>query len=182
MIIELPNYIDQKTIDEIRNSVKPYINKSNSTTEYRDGNSVFISQIPELKEIDFKLFNIFSNLQENVVKQRYNPLFTSGDSGYEYHIYNPGEICHYHSDGEVTGKSLDNNVLRYASVCVHLNTVKEGGELVFPSQNRSIKTEAGKVVIFPPYGMYSHYTTASLEPREVLVTWFIYSNLKIVYN
>jgi hypothetical protein len=69
--------------------------------------------------------------------------------------------------------------LRYASVTLHLNTVHEGGELVFPAQNKKVKTEEGKIVIFPPYGMFGHYTTPSEEPREVVVTWFIYANMVV---
>jgi hypothetical protein len=58
--------------------------------------------------------------------------------------------------------------------------VHEGGELIFPEQNKSIKTEEGKLVIFPPYGMYGHYTTPSNEPREVIVAWFVYDGINVV--
>jgi len=60
--------------------------------------------------------------------------------------------------------------------------VHEGGELVFPVQNKKIKTEVGKIVVFPPYGMYQHYTTPSDEPREVIVSWFVYNNLTVCKN
>ena len=101
--------------------------------------------------------------------------------GYEYHIYNPNDICRYHSDGELQDNSKPHTLLRYASVVLHLNTVTEGGELVFPNQNKSIKTEEGKLVIFPPYGMFAHYTTPSNQKREVLVSWLVYDGL-IVNN
>jgi hypothetical protein len=179
MIIELPNYVDLETIEQIRAEIKPHINPNDSTKYYRDGNTVYIGKIPELKELDHKLQGIFTSLQQNVLQQRYRPIGNSGDTGYEYHIYNPGDVCHYHSDGEVHNGS-NVTLLRYASVVLHLNTVHEGGEIVFPEQGKSVKTEAGKVVIFPPYGMFGHYTTPSKEPREVIVTWYVYSNLNVV--
>jgi hypothetical protein len=178
MILELPNYLSLDMVEEIRASVKPYINTNKLTTYNRDGNTVSLSEIDTLKNLDTKLHDIFLNLQNDVIKHRYKPQGPSGDSGYEYHIYNPGDICHYHADGEID----NNGFIRYASVTVHLNTVKEGGELIFPEQNKTIKTEVGKIVVFPPYGMFGHYTTPSSEPREVLVSWFIYADKRAINN
>lgn len=179
MIIEIPNALGTDKVNEIKEAVYPFISKiAYDTAQYRDGKTVCISFIPELAHIDQYLNNFFTTLYRTVIKQRYYPQFPSADSGYEYHIYGPGEICNYHADGEVSGK--DSNVkLRYASVVLHLNTVKNGGELIFPNQNKKVKTEAGKVVIFPPYGMFGHYTTPSEESREVIVTWFIYEGIKV---
>jgi hypothetical protein len=70
-------------------------------------------------------------------------------------------------------------MLRYASVVLHLNSIEVGGDLVFSNQNKTIKTEAGKVVIFPPYGMFEHYSTSADVPREVIVTWFVYNNVRV---
>jgi predicted 2-oxoglutarate/Fe(II)-dependent dioxygenase YbiX len=183
MIIELPNYVDIDFIEEIKNNVTPFIPTETTHRYYRDGKSVYISKTPELQALDNKLQNFFSLLGKEVIRPRYTPQYKSGDTGYEYHIYEPGQICHTHFDGEVASGSNPNNeavsCLRYASVVVHLNTPKDGGEIVFPAQNKKIKTEAGKVVIFPPYGMYQHYTTPSDDPREVLVTWFVYSNVSV---
>ena len=44
---------------------------------------------------------------------------------------------------------------------------------------KSRKTVKGKVVIFPPYGMYGHYVTPSSTPREVIVSWFVYQGITI---
>tara|TARA_R110000868_G_scaffold203714_2_gene451639 strand:- start:922 stop:1464 length:543 start_codon:yes stop_codon:yes gene_type:complete len=175
MILEFPNYLDSETTKEIRNAVKPFISDKKETVYNRDGNKVNITQIPELKNLDDKLHKIFKKIQADIIQQRYKPQNTSADSGYEYHKYNPNDVCHYHSDGEIS-----ETLLRYASVVLHLNTVQEGGELVFPSQNKSIKTEEGKLVIFPPYGMFGHYTTPSNETREVIVTWFVYNNVNVI--
>jgi hypothetical protein len=177
MILEFPNYLDSETTKEIRDAVKPFISDIKGTAYNRDGNTVSITSIPELKDLDNKLHNIFNKIQIDIIQQRYKPQGNSADSGYEYHKYNPNDICHYHMDGEI-----NETLLRYASVILHLNTVQEGGELVFPSQNKSIKTEEGKLVVFPPYGMFGHYTTPSNETREVIVSWFVYNNVNVIHK
>jgi hypothetical protein len=169
-------------VERIRNAVQPFLSQAPATTHptNRDGKTVGISTEPELKEIDRYLHALFVKVQEDIVAKRYKPEYPSGDSGYAYHLYRPGDICHYHKDGEFSDPTQPETLLRYASVTLHLNTVKEGGELVFPAQNKKVKTEAGKIVIFPPYGMFGHYTTPSEEPREVVVTWFVYQGVKAV--
>jgi protein associated with RNAse G/E len=180
LILEFPNYLDSETTKQIRDAVKPFISHKKETAYNRDGSTVFITKIPELKDLDNKLHKIFTKAQESIILNRYKPQALSADSGYEYHLYNPNDICHYHMDGEFHDASSNKTLLRYASVILHLNTVNKGGELIFPSQNKSIKTEEGKLVIFPPYGMYGHYTTPSNEPREVIVTWFVYDGINVV--
>lgn len=180
MIIELPNYVDQSVLNKIRSKVKPFIKSQSSHCFNRDGSTVDITKTKELKEVDELLYNIFQSVQENIIQQRFNPMGASCDTGYEYHRYSPGEICHHHSDGELSSAVNKGSVLlRYASIILHLNTVKHGGELVFPAQDRVVKTEAGKIVCFPPSGVFSHYTKPSKETREVIVTWFVYNDYQI---
>jgi hypothetical protein len=178
MIIEIPRAITSEQCSFIKEAVTPFLFHSEQNTYNRDGKTVNITRTPDLHEVDKFLSKLFARVQENVVKQRFRPPpeCMSGDSGYEYHLYGPNEVCHYHSDNEFHDGSQE-TMLRYASVTLHLNTVHKGGELVFPAQNKSVKTEEGKIVIFPPYGMFSHYTTPSEEPREVIVTWFVYQNI-----
>jgi hypothetical protein len=180
MILEFPNYLDSDTVKEIKNSIKPFVSNKKETEYNRDGNTLNITETPELKNLDTKLAQIFTKIQKDIVQDRYKPQGRSADAGYKYHRYNPEEICNYHADGELEDLSADKTLLRYASVILHLNTVHEGGELVFPSQNKSIKTEEGKLIIFPPYGMFGHYTTPSNETREVIVSWFVYNNINVV--
>lgn len=175
MILEFPNYVSNDFADYLSNECKKYITPIKQTTYNRDGNTVTISEEPKLKEIDSELHSIMVKINKEILAQRYNPQFNSADTGYEYHLYNPGDMCHYHSDGEVSNLSL----LRYASVILQLTTNKDGGELIFPAQNKAIKTEKGKLVIFPPYGMYSHYVTPSSTAREVIVSWFIYDGIVV---
>jgi hypothetical protein len=180
LILEFPNYLDSEVTKEIKDAVKPFISCKKETAYNRDGNTVAITAIPELKNLDNKLHEIFSKVQQNIIQQRYKPQFKSADSGYYYHLYNPKDICHYHADGEFSNIKGNETLLRYASVILHLNTVHEGGKLIFPAQNKIITTEEGKLVIFPPYGMYGHYTTPSDEPREVIVSWFVYDGINVV--
>jgi len=184
MIIELPNYIDENTITSIKEQLRPHLPLKKTNSYNRDGRTICISKKEELKDLDSQLHNIFTEIQLDVIANRYKPLFKSGDTGYEYHLYDPRDICHVHADGEFNfdNKTSNLSLLRYASVILHLNTVHEGGELVFPAQNKNIKTEMGKVVIFPPYGMYQHYTTPSNESREIIVSWFVYDNLTVHRN
>jgi hypothetical protein len=177
MIIELPNYIDLDLVKEIKTLSRSHINKNVNHRRYRDGRTVEISKNIELKELDNKIHDLCDNLQQNIIAPRYSPIYRSSDTGYEYHLYNPGDIAHPHVDGEV-----NESVLRYASVIMCLNTPKDGGELVFPKQNKIIKSEAGKVIVFPPYGIYTHYTTESTDIREVIVSWFVYANIVVQNN
>lgn len=183
MIIEIPRAISSEDCSYIKQSVAPFITQAEQNTYNRDGKTVNISKTPELAEVDRYLLNLFGRVQENVIAQRYRPppQYGSADSGYEYHIYGPQEVCHFHADHEFSDKSYA-TLLRYASITLHLSTVHDGGELVFPAQNKQVKTEEGKIVIFPPYGMFGHYTTPSDEPREVIVTWFVYGDIHIRRN
>jgi predicted 2-oxoglutarate/Fe(II)-dependent dioxygenase YbiX len=175
MIIELSNWVNKETTARIRSAVESHlVGTQDDYATYRDGKTVAISKTPELQHIDQELHKIFSGLHENILSRRYNPSFPVADSGYEFHRYLPGDVCHYHADGEVADK-----MLRFASVTLHLSTVDNGGELVFPEQNKSVKTEEGKIVVFPPYGSFGHYTTPSDQVRDVIVFWFVYKNIKV---
>ena len=187
MIYELPNLVSEDTLSYINAEIVKNYNNSNvavyKSGSYRDGKSINISTTPELSEVDKVLFNIFSSdFLLNFINRRYSPPFDTADSGYEFHRYAPGDVCHVHGDSEVIFPTSSQNAevfLRFASVVLHLNTPKSGGELVFPTINRTIKTEAGKIVIFPPYNFAPHYTTPSSDNRDVVVTWFVYKDLLV---
>lgn len=177
MILEYKNYVSSELVEEIRQKAAPFLDTIHKETMYnRDGLTVNITKTKELQELDVKLSVLFKILANDVVANRFKPQFSSGDSGYEYHLYRPGDICHHHADGEVSNK-----LLRYATVILFL-TDSNDGELVFPAQNIEIKPEKGKVVVFPPSGVFSHYSKPSVEKREILMTWFIYNNLTVSTN
>tara|TARA_Y100000385_G_C12825889_1_gene522380 strand:+ start:120 stop:719 length:600 start_codon:yes stop_codon:yes gene_type:complete len=47
---------------------------------------------------------------------------------------------------------------RIFSCIIALNDDYDGGELIFPVQNRKIKLKRGQIVAFPPYWTHPHYT------------------------
>jgi|TARA_R110000782_G_scaffold232903_1_gene319121 hypothetical protein len=182
MILEFPNYVNDEDIATILNDVHPHVENGDTHMYNRDGKTVNITSIKELSKTDQLLQKIFANLQESLISRRYKPIRESADQDYEYHRYDKGQICHYHTDGEFGGDVNEGCLLRYASVVLHLNTVEEGGELIFPAQNKAIKTEKGKIVVFPPHATHGHYTTPSPEVREIVVTWFVYSDITVRTN
>lgn len=182
MILEYPSFVSDKDIATILNDVHPHVENGQTHVYNRDGKTVDITKTEGLSEVDKLLKKIFYNLQESLISRRYKPIRESADQGYEYHRYDKEQICHYHTDGEFGGDVNDGCLLRYASVVLHLNTVKEGGELIFPAQNKAIKTEKGKIVVFPPHATHGHYTTPSPEVREIVVTWFVYSDIIVRTN
>ena len=126
MIIELPGFVDTSLTSKIREAVKGHKPKFGHHAFNRDGKTVAITHVPELKEIDDKLSEIFQRVQQTIVRQRYKPIYPSADTGYEYHLYRPGDVCHHHADSEFSAPADDGSMLRYASVVLHLNTVNNG--------------------------------------------------------
>lgn len=74
---------------------------------------------------------------------------------------------HLHVDGAV---GLTNtNTYRLASVNITLSDTED--ELIFPTQNLTIKLKKGLVVFFPPYWMFSHESIYKGQPRYSIQTW-----------
>jgi predicted 2-oxoglutarate/Fe(II)-dependent dioxygenase YbiX len=180
MIIEFDDYVDRETLEFIHNSIDSRIATYGEVNDYhRAGVTVSVGKVTELQTVNQKLTEIFKRAKRDIRQYYKNSYIGTGDTGYEFHRYYPGDICKEHSDSEIVAGIP---TLRYASAVLHLNTVAEGGELVFPAQEKTVKTQAGKMVIFPPYGMFSHYTTPAKVVRDVIVTWFIYDGLSVVKN
>jgi predicted 2-oxoglutarate/Fe(II)-dependent dioxygenase YbiX len=177
MIIEVDDYLSSDIVEYLKQNIRPFVSTHGQPNSYnRSGSTVEISKVDELLPVHNELQKIYQNIKL-YVREFYKPSYSGmSDTGYEYHIYNPGDICKMHSDSELIA-GVDE--LRYASVVLHLNTVDDGGELVFPAQDKTVKTRAGKLVIFPPYGMFSHYTTPSSQQREVIVSWLTYDGVHV---
>lgn len=64
--------------------------------------------------------------------------------------------------------------LRCLSTIVALNSNYEGGELIFPVQNRTIKLKRGQLIAFPPYWTHPHYTNDLKNDtfRYTATIWF----------
>lgn len=179
MILEFPNYVSREQANELSSAIRPFTNNENMGMTYnRDGATVSVSSTEELAEVDKYLCSVFTKFQNSIVKHKFRPPFQSGDSGYEYHLYSPGQICHPHYDGEI---ALETGQIRYATTILFLTDNDDGG-LVFPSQNIEIKPTAGKMVVFPPHSWYVHYSKPAKEDREIIMTWFIYDGVVPVHH
>ena len=186
MFIEIPNYLKQEDIKFISDTFKKYTTNDPKLQMYnRMGKSVGFDDIktyntPDVQELDSRMFPIFYGIVKNVVIPNFEPEFEVEDSGVEYHWYKPGDICNPHIDGAAPIKDKNNSVLRFATIILHLTTNTDGGEIVFPKQDKKFKTEAGKLLVFPPHSYYPHYTTPSNQDREILMTWMVYRGLTVI--
>jgi len=62
---------------------------------------------------------------------------------------------------------------RHLTGVAFLNDVAVGGELLFPQQNLSVKSEAGKFVIFPSGWTHSHKTLPPVgQSRYIFQVWW----------
>lgn len=80
--------------------------------------------------------------------------------------YNEGGFYGVHADGG------PGNV-RILSTVLFLNDDFEGGELIFPNQDISIKPKAGQLVLFPSNYAYAHESTKITKGiKYCAVSWF----------
>jgi hypothetical protein len=186
MFIEIPNFLDKNEIEYLRTNLRNFDKEKGELSDYqnREGLTIQITKStdPQLKMIDTVLFEIFNKICNDVVIPNYSPSYKIADSGYEYHCYGPNQICKLHADGEFikTMGVHEKSFLRFASVTLHLTTNTNGGDVIFPKQEKRFKTEAGKLLVWPPYGNYTHYTEPSTEEREIIVSWLLYDGISVV--
>ena len=183
MIYSLQNAIPKELILKIKSGITDeLLYSSDQLGGYnRVGKTVNISKTPELACLDSDLSLFIGNLVKKYINFRYAPSFATGDSGYEFHRYAPGDMCLVHTDGECDIVEGGNTgLLRYATIVLHLNTVHSGGKTVFPHQNKSFDTIEGQVLIFPPYNAYPHYVTPSDERRDIVMTWLVYTDINVI--
>jgi len=197
-IIEIPNFIPDSDCDYISETIKKYMNKNPHkifSGTARMGESLTISDISELKQIEEYLYENFSKkiYKEILINSSYYKKFVEevgvelSDNGYDFHHYKESEYCtrhcdnHFHHPGRT--KDFSESVFIFASCSLCLNTPKVGGEIVFPHLNKVIKSEKGKVSIWSPHPFYEHYTIPTENDyRDVIVTWMEYSNKVVIDN
>lgn len=183
MIICLQNAIPKNLIEMATSQCGDFLENNKNcyeSTYNRMGQTVSVSKDGLLVDLDSEIKKFMFDLSEKVIKPRYSPQFPIGDSGYEFHRYNDGDQCLVHSDQEIAFGTDSAALIRFATVVLHLNTVEEGGETVFPNQNKSFKTIEGQVLIFPPHGTHPHYVTPCKGKREILMTWMVYVGINAV--
>jgi prolyl 4-hydroxylase len=68
---------------------------------------------------------------------------------------------------------------RYLVMMWYLNDVEVGGETEFPHLNLTIKPEAGRLLIFPPYWMYQHQGLPPVSgDKYILSTYLLFEMAK----
>ena len=162
MFIEINNFLNEQSCDEIIKRCSAFIDQNKIDVEYnRQGNTVNTKDHQELKDLDQKIFdriNLF-------VTKRLIYSFRLGnskikDTGYSFHRYKKGDQLYTHADGVL-------------ALVVNL-TNNQNADLIFPRHNKAIKSEKGKLVAFLPHNCYEHYmNNESNKNRDVLVTWLV---------
>jgi len=179
MFIEINNFLDNSSCDEIIERCSSLINYNELGAEYnRQGNSVYTMEHEKLKDLDKKIFdriNLF-------VTKRLSYSFNLGgiklnDTGYSFHRYKNRDKLFTHADG-VFNESEEVFNPRVLSLTINLTT-NENADLIFPRHNKAIKSEKGKLVAFLPHPCYEHYmNNNSGKNRDVLVTWLVDSSIE----
>jgi hypothetical protein len=146
---------------------RAYRNDVNSKEKFdnREGKMLFISDLPEWKDLDERIFAAVSAIFQHQFQQ-YHFAAEFKDEGYDVGCYfPPGEGCAEHFDS-------GNRSSRMASLVIYLNDVEEGGETVFPRQQIVIRPKRGMGILFPPHYTHPHHAIPPLTgPRYFLVTW-----------
>lgn len=178
LFIEVYDCLNESEIESIRSEMRLHKDYNNQyqNNEYQNREGYTVSEFSE--ETHNLIMDRIKKVAHNVVNPLYSPQTESADQGIEYHRYPPGSICREHADRELFFFG-NQSLLRYATIVLHLSDNPDS-DLVFPYFNKRIKTEAGKMVIFPPYGPYRHFTTESKTDREVIVTWLVHGNTVVI--
>jgi len=124
------------------------------------------------KDLDNELFRSLSTV---IHEFRESFPFFKGlfkDMGYGIQRYLPGEYYHWHIDGGSHEFSHRQLVALW-----YLNDVPgPGGETEFLYQDLSIKPEAGKLLLFPPFWTHEHRAvTLEQGVKYIATTWVVFA-------
>ena len=126
----------------------------------------------EWKDLDRELFRSL-NRAMNEFKQSFR--FFEGpfkDMGYAIQRTDPGEFYHWHIDGG-SHEFADRQLV----ALWYLNEVEgPGGETQFHHQDISVKPEAGKLLLFPPFWTHLHRgNTLQAGRKYIATTWVVFA-------
>tara|TARA_X000000368_G_scaffold291086_1_gene231393 strand:- start:31 stop:648 length:618 start_codon:yes stop_codon:yes gene_type:complete len=94
--------------------------------------------------------------------QKYNP----NEAYFEEHCENGGVI-----DGTMERRLI--------ALMVYLNTVTDGGQTRFPTQNISFSPKVGDILMWPAYWTHPHHGIASPTQKKYIVTgWYVFNDSK----
>jgi hypothetical protein len=180
MFIEINNFLDDSSCDEIIERCSSLINYNKLDLEYnRQGNTVNTAEHKELKDLDKKIFDRINFFVSKRLIYSFNfSLSGIKDTGYAFHRYEKGDRLFTHADGLFSPEEDEVFNPRMLSLVINLTT-NENADLIFPRHNKSIKSEKGKLVAFLPHNCYEHYMNNNSEKnRDVLVTWLVDENIE----
>lgn len=131
-----------------------------------------VSDKDDWKDVD-QLFFRCMGAAMNEMKQSF-PFFAGPfkDMGYQIQRYNPGEFYHWHIDGG-SHQFADRQLV----ALWYLNDVPEGagGRTQFIYQDVSVRPEAGKMILFPPFWTHEHRSETLLEGvKYIATTWVVF--------
>lgn len=147
--------VEEKVFNELTN-VKSYVSEDPHLIVSRTmSNEIIKPLMSKIKTIlEYKYYILVEGYQKIELRKIY------GDT--KFHI------------DDVHQKKNDFSSVRQIACIICLNDDYDGGELVFPCQNRRIKLKKGQILLFPPYWTHPHYSE-KLENgtfRYTLNTWF----------
>ena len=175
MFIEIDNFLDEKSCDQIIKECSSHIDENKLGIEYnRRGNTVNIGDHEELKDLDKKIFDRINLFVNKRLVYSFNLGNTKmKDTGYAFHRYKKGDQLYAHADGVFTDVRDGVFNLRILALVINLRT-NDNADLIFPRHNKAIKSTKGKLTAFLPHLCYEHYmNNNSNKDRDVLVTWLI---------
>ncbi len=134
---------------------------------------LIISNKDDWKDIDQMLFRCVGAAMTEF-RETY-PFFKGPfkDMGYQMQRYLPGEFYQWHIDGG-SHQFMDRQLV----VLWYLNDVPEGagGETQFLYQDVSVRPEAGKMVVFPPFWTHEHRANELTEgAKYIATTWVLFA-------
>lgn len=158
--------------ENVKVNESPVVDEARNVGNYRECSTVFMNRLPKWHP---QKDAMIESIKPFVL--HYNHIFqitkAFADTGFEFVKYEPGKVCQIHCDGGQSQMSI------FGSMVLFLNTIP-GGELYFPTQKIKVAAEAGKMVMFPASYAYPHLTTPSTESRYVIVSFFRYTNGKVI--
>ena len=98
------------------------------------------------------------------------------DSTFKIQRYNPNEAYfaeHCENGGEIDGFGER----RLIALMVYLNTVTDGGQTHFPTQNISFSPKVGDVLMWPAYWTHPHHGIPSPTQTKYIITgWYVFND------
>ena len=98
------------------------------------------------------------------------------DHKFKIQKYNPNEAYfaeHCENDGGVDGDMER----RLIALMVYLNTVTDGGQTHFPTQNISFSPKVGDVLMWPAYWTHPHHGIPSPTQTKYIITgWYVFND------